>query len=62
VAPECPEDVTGDGQIDVLDLNAVLAAFNQPASADPDADITDDGQIDVLDLNAVLAAFNTACP
>jgi hypothetical protein len=58
----CAEDITGDGIVDVLDLNRVLAAFNQPASVDPPADITGDGFVDVLDLNALLALFNQACP
>lgn len=60
-APSCPADVTGDGTIDVLDLNRVLGSFNQPVAADPDADVNGDGTIDVLDLNEVLALFNTAC-
>jgi hypothetical protein len=60
--PVCPQDISGDGTVDVLDLNRLLAAFNQPAAVDPPADITGDGLIDVLDLNALLAAFNTACP
>jgi hypothetical protein len=61
ITPACAEDVTGDGVVDVLDLNRLLAAFNGPASADPPADVTGDGVIDVLDLNALLAAFNSSC-
>jgi glucose/arabinose dehydrogenase len=60
--PGCGEDVTGDFVVDVLDLNRVLGAFNQPAAADPDADVNGDGTIDVLDLNALLALFNQPCP
>jgi hypothetical protein len=62
LTPSCPADVTGDGVVDVLDLNRVLAAFNQPASVDPPADVSGDGVVDVLDLNAVLGLFNEACP
>jgi hypothetical protein len=58
----CDEDISGDGTVDVLDLNRLLAVFNQPASADPDADISGDGVIDVIDLNQLLGAFNTTCP
>jgi hypothetical protein len=61
-ASGCNEDITGDGVIDVLDLNRVLAAFNQPANVDPPADISGDGTIDVLDLNALLGLFNEPCP
>jgi hypothetical protein len=58
----CAEDITGDGTVDLSDLNRLLAAFNQPASADPPADITGDGFIDLGDLNALLPLFNAACP
>jgi hypothetical protein len=63
VGVRCAADISGDGSIDVLDLNALLAAFNQPAIAEPSADINGDGVIDVIDLNNLLASFNTAvCP
>jgi len=52
--PDCPEDCTGDGVVDVLDLLAVLAAWGQ--SGVP-ADVNADGIVDVLDLLAVLAAW-----
>jgi hypothetical protein len=61
VASPCVGDATGDGVVDVIDLNRVLAAFNQPADVDPPADFNADGFIDVIDLNGVLGAFNTAC-
>jgi len=50
----CPEDINGDGLIDVLDLLAVLSAWG---TSDPDADVTGDGIVDVLDLIAVLSAW-----
>jgi hypothetical protein len=61
VEPTCPGDVTGDGVVDVIDLNRLLAAFNTPAATDPAADVTADGVIDVIDLNTVLGRFNEAC-
>jgi hypothetical protein len=55
----CPADVTGDNQIDLADLNLVLAKFGQTT---PDGDTNDDGSVDLADLNAVLASFGQACP
>jgi hypothetical protein len=55
----CPADVTGDGEINLADLNLVLAGFGQTT---PDGDTNNDGVVDLADLNAVLAAFGQACP
>ena len=55
----CPADVTGDGQIDLADLNLVLASFGQSTD---EGDTNNDGQVDLADLNAVLASFGQACP
>ena len=56
--PPCPGDVTGDGQVDLADLNAVLANFGQASDI---GDTNGDGTVDLADLNTVLAAFGTAC-
>jgi hypothetical protein len=53
-------DITGDGVVDVLDLNVLLAVFNTPTGDNVNADTNCDGVIDVVDLNAVLAAFGEA--
>lgn len=55
----CPADVTGDGVVDSLDLNGVLAAFG--SAGELAGDVTGDGVVDSLDLNAVLAAFGGGC-
>lgn len=55
----CPADVSGDGVINLADLNLVLANFGQMT---PDGDTNGDGQVDLADLNTVLAAFGTNCP
>ena len=55
----CPADATGDGTVDLADLNLVLANFGQSTS---DGDTNDDGNVDLADLNAVLAEFGSACP
>jgi murein tripeptide amidase MpaA len=55
----CPADTTGDGSVDLADLNLVLGNFGQTTT---DGDTNADGQVDLADLNAVLGAFGTACP
>ncbi len=55
----CNPDLTGDGIVDLADLNIILANFNQATCA---GDVDGDGFVDLNDLNAVLAAFNSNCP
>lgn len=63
--PECPEDVNGDGFIDLSDLAELLASYGT-AEGDPNynpaADINQDGSIDLADLAALLSVYGTACP
>lgn len=54
----CPADVTGDGFIDLADLNAVLSAFGQASDS---GDANGDGSVDMTDLNIVLGAFGAVC-
>ncbi len=56
--PVCPPDVTGDNEVDLADLNLVLANFGQTTA---DGDTNADGEVDLADLNAVLAVFGTGC-
>lgn len=59
--PECPGDVTGaggdpDGQVDVDDLNAILAVWDTTVGVGSPLDLAgDDGIVDVNDLNVVLS-------
>jgi len=55
---DCPGDVTGDGQINLADLNLVLANFGQTTS---DGDANGDGLVDLADLNLVLSQFGVSC-
>ena len=50
-----PEDVNGDGSVNILDLVAVAAAIGK--TDENDADVNGDGTVNVLDLVAVAAAF-----
>ncbi|MFU8828462.1 MAG: hypothetical protein ACNA8P_03405 [Phycisphaerales bacterium] len=57
-APDCPGDVTGDDQVNLADLNLVLANFGQTTD---EGDTNGDGVVDLADLNTVLANFGTSC-
>ena len=61
--PPCPQDINGDGVINVLDLIDLLLCFGLPAVPGCKAeDINEDGTVNVLDLIELLLAFGTACP
>ena len=51
-------DVTGDGQVDIADVNAVinemLGKENLTPDSSPGCDVTGDGQVDIADVNAVI--------
>lgn len=69
----CPGDATGDGAVNLADLNFVLARFGQPAynlsnPNDPNpsggakyGDVSGDGFVNLQDLNLVLANFGSDC-
>ncbi len=59
-APDCPEDLDGDGLIGLADLSILLTSFG--GSGDPDdGDIDRDGDVDLADLSALLTVFGTPC-
>ncbi len=56
----CPPDVTGDGNVDLADLNVVLGSFGQTGTGlQGDADAN--GAVDLGDLNLVLGSFGEGC-
>ena len=59
-----PEDINGDGAVNVLDLIALLLCFGQSGGFPPCnlADVNADGTVNVLDLIELLLDFGTACP
>lgn len=59
VMPACPGDLDANGQVDVLDLLALLGAWG-PCAGCP-ADLNLDGTVDVQDLLILLGAWG-ACP
>ena len=59
----CPEDLNGDGAINVLDVVQLLLCWtDQPSPCDTPCDINQDLFINVLDLVALLLEFGNACP
>ncbi len=58
---DCAGDATGDGVVDIADLNAVLGSFNNVVEPGTMGDVTGDGVVDIADLNLVLAEFGAVC-
>ncbi|MHC4274498.1 MAG: dockerin type I domain-containing protein, partial [Planctomycetota bacterium] len=56
---QCLADIDGNGEVDVIDFLALLAAWG-PNPGDP-ADINRSGAVDVLDFLLLLAAWGP-CP
>ncbi len=52
-----PGDVTGDGQIDIADVNAVINVMLGKEDSPIAADVTGDGHVDIGDVNAVINAM-----
>jgi mannan endo-1,4-beta-mannosidase len=58
-----PGDLDGDGFVGIGDLNTILSAWNQAATAgNLFADPTGDGFIGIEDLNTVLGNWNASAP
>lgn len=55
---ECVADVSGDGMVDLNDLNLVLTWFGHETDA---GDADGNGVVDLDDLNIVLTAFGSVC-
>ena len=47
-------DVTGDGQVDIADVNAVINMMLGKASPTAAGDVTGDNSVDIADVNAVI--------
>ena len=58
-APQLPEDVNGDGVVNIIDLTLVASNFGKQGQND--ADVNGDGVVNIIDLTLVAGAFgNTA--
>ncbi len=47
-------DITGDGMVDIADVNAVINIMLDKAPSNSEADVTGDGMVDIADVNAVI--------
>ena len=47
-------DVSGDGQVDIADVNAIINIMLGKAEQTAAADVTGEGTIDIADVNAVI--------
>lgn len=54
----CPADLTGDGILDLADLQLFVTSF---LAGDLAADITGDGILDLADVQGFVASFNAGC-
>jgi hypothetical protein len=57
--PPCPRDLSGNGNVDVVDLLMIIGSWG-PCAGCP-ADFNDDGLVNVVDLLALIANFGP-CP
>lgn len=55
----CAADLTGDGILDLADLQAFITMFT---AQDPGADIDNNGVFDLADIQAFVLSFTTGCP
>ncbi len=55
----CPADLTGEGDLNFLDVSAFLSLYGM---MDPLADFQPDGNFNFLDVSAYLAAYAAGCP
>lgn len=65
VATDCPEDLDGNGVVDLADLSLMLVAFGSnlgEANYNGAADFDNDGKVDLADLSALLVVFGLPCP
>ena len=57
-----PGDVNGDGVVDIQDLNAVVAHWQQIVPPGTGADLDGNGVVDIQDLNQVVAHWQQHAP
>ena len=53
-SPGIPGDITGDGTVDIADVNAVINMMLGKAEQTAAGDVTGDGTVDIADVNAVI--------
>jgi hypothetical protein len=62
VCVECYGDLDDNGLINMADLSALLANYNQIGGARyAEGDLDHDGDVDMNDMSALLAVYGTTC-
>ncbi|MHC5115299.1 MAG: hypothetical protein ACYTGP_12825 [Planctomycetota bacterium] len=59
-APDCPEDLSGNGQVDFADILVIISAWG-PCPPDCPEDLSGNGQVDFADILVVISAWGP-CP
>ena len=59
--PACPGDVNGDGEVNFLDLDQVLAHWGETGPVGSGGDTDLDGDTDFMDLETILAHWDSVC-
>lgn len=62
IAPGVVGDTNGDRQVDVLDLQRVVAQVLDDAADEPRGDANADGQVNVLDFQCILGQAKAPAP
>ncbi|NOZ05895.1 MAG: DNRLRE domain-containing protein [Chloroflexi bacterium] len=62
--PSCalPGDLSGDGRVDIADVNLIAQQWGDSPPADPRFDTVPNGRVDLYDVMWVATRFGTACP
>ncbi len=59
---DCPEDLTGDGTIDLADLAELLGHYGDTGAGPEDGDFDGDGDVDLADLAQLISVYGQDCP
>ena len=59
--PQLVGDLDGDCDVDLADLQILLAHYGQSGASYADGDLDDDGQVNLADLQVLLASYGQVC-
>jgi hypothetical protein len=59
---DCPEDLSGNGQIGLEDLTVLLGSYGAIDVAPEEGDVDGDRDVDLNDLSRLLSVYGQDCP
>jgi hypothetical protein len=59
---DCPEDLNGDGTIDLADLAELLGNYGDSGVDPEEGDLDGDGDVDLADLAQLISVYGQDCP